>query len=219
MLLEKIIAQLAPDDCLICYKEGSIVCEGCFLTEFVEPLSGCYRCGAVDASSSTCRTCRRQSPLTHVWRATKYQGLSRKLVQRYKFSSQRSASTVMVTAMLAVLPTFDAVVCAVPTASRRVRERGFDHALRLASSIARQRDLRLISPLLRSIQAQQVGAGRLQRLKQVKGGFLIIHPEQVKGRNVLLVDDVMTTGASLEECARVLRRAGAKRVDALVFAH
>jgi predicted amidophosphoribosyltransferase len=67
-------------------------------------------------------------------------------------------------------------------------------------------------------QAHQVGAGRAQRKKQLDGVFRPRHIERIKGQHIILVDDVLTTGATLESAARTLRRAGAAQVDAWVFA-
>lgn len=116
------------------------------------------------------------------------------------------------------LAKLDYLVVPVPTATERVRQRGFDHARLLAKKVAEQLDLELVVPLRRYGQANQVGARRALRLKQQEGVYQITAPEKVAGRNVLIIDDVVTTGATLRAVTKALRRAGAKRVDALIFA-
>lgn len=116
------------------------------------------------------------------------------------------------------LAKLDYLVVPVPTATERVRQRGFDHARLLAKKVAEQLNLELAMPLRRYGQANQIGARRAQRLRQQEGVYQINDARKVAGRNVLIIDDVVTTGATLRAVTKVLRRAGAKHVDALVFA-
>lgn len=106
----------------------------------------------------------------------------------------------------------------VPTISRHVRQRGYDHALRIADELARLLDRTHLHALSRVGQKHQVGSSRKDRLVQLDGAFTLHRPELVKGRHILLVDDVMTTGGTLLAATKALRAAGAKSVDAVVFA-
>jgi predicted amidophosphoribosyltransferase len=99
-----------------------------------------------------------------------------------------------------------------------VRERGFDHARLLAKQIANGLNAEYSPALTRLGQSQQVGAKRFQRLNQQAGNYRVRQPLIVRGRNVLLVDDVVTTGATLKAATKALRQAGAAHVDALIFA-
>lgn len=111
-----------------------------------------------------------------------------------------------------------AVLVHVPTATGRVRARGYDHALLIARSLSKATDLPQKSLLARMGQAHQVGANRAARLRQLDSAFRPLRPQQIRGKHILLVDDVLTTGATLETAGRVLKRAGAKQVSAIVFA-
>ena len=112
------------------------------------------------------------------------------------------------------------VAVPVPLHPRRLRERGFNQSALLARHVARGLGAKLDLSTLRRTRytAAQTGLGKDERRKNVRGAFLVIHPSAVKGRTVLLVDDVLTTGNTLNQCARALRRAGARRVLCLVFA-
>ena len=120
---------------------------------------------------------------------------------------------------LALLPD-ELVVVAVPTTGTHQRLRGFDHSRLLAQTIAKKLNKPFKPALHRHGTTRQVGSTRQLRLKQLKGTFYVpsYKVDQVVGNSVLLLDDVMTTGATVEEAVRALKVAGAKRVYALVLA-
>jgi ComF family protein len=109
-------------------------------------------------------------------------------------------------------------VIPVPLHRSKLRQRGFNQAelvahLALKLSSARDRYLLCSDGLERVRETQsQTGLTRHQRRENLRGAFRVKHPEQVSGREILLVDDVFTTGTTASECARILRRAGATRV-------
>jgi predicted amidophosphoribosyltransferase len=104
----------------------------------------------------------------------------------------------------------------VPTASKRVRQRGFDHAELLAKKFALLRGLPFRNLLKRVSQSRQFGADRITRKQQIKGVFKYNY--RLSGEIVLLIDDVVSTGATIEESAKFLKEAGAKRIHVAVFA-
>jgi ComF family protein len=108
----------------------------------------------------------------------------------------------------------------VPLHPKRLRERGFNQSLLLARHVAKQLDTGLDFLSLRRVRytVPQTGLGKDERRKNVRGAFRLINPKAVKGRAVLLVDDVVTTGNTINECARVLKQAGAKNIVCLVLA-
>ena len=159
--------------------------------------------------------------------ATDYEGLAAELVKAYKFGHTRSVGLELANLMLETLELFctqeelarlNYLIVPVPTATSRVRERSFDHAALLAANLAKRLNLPSTSAVRRLDQHRQVGAKRAERLKQGADSYRIFRPERIKGRNILVIDDVITTGATLKTVTQVLRKAGAKRVDALVFA-
>lgn len=104
-----------------------------------------------------------------------------------------------------------------PTATSRVRQRGYDHARLIARDFASRRQLPCQSLLVRHGQQRQVGAARTIRLQQAEQFYSakIVRPMPSR---VLLIDDVVTTGASISAAAKCLKRAGVKHVDAAIFA-
>ncbi len=136
-----------------------------------------------------------------------------------KFSSHRQACSIIAARLDEVAPYYDknVIVTYVPTSTKRVRERGFDHAKLIAEIFAKTRGLHCKNLLYRTTQQKQAGTDRKTRLKQVKGSYQAIKP-RMNIDQVVLIDDIITTGATLSESTRVLKKAGIKNIESLVFA-
>jgi ComF family protein len=111
-----------------------------------------------------------------------------------------------------------ALIVPVPTATSRIRQRGYDQAKLLAKAISKQSRLTYLDCLARSGQTHQHGTSRHTRLGQLENAFRVKHPRSVQNAHIILVDDVVTTGATLEAAAKVLKQAGGKQIEALAFA-
>ncbi|MFO7958468.1 MAG: ComF family protein [Candidatus Brocadiia bacterium] len=111
-------------------------------------------------------------------------------------------------------------VVAVPLHPRRLRERGYNQSALLGRVLAGHFGRRLLSGVLRRTRhtSRQTGLSRTARRDNVRGAFEAARPGAVDGLNLLLVDDVMTTGATVDECCKVLKRAGAAKVQVLTLA-
>lgn len=219
-ILEKIIKVVAPHTCLGCGFEGDrLLCEGCEEALAQVP-SRCYRCKAVTDNYETCEHCQSLTPLKQVLVFGHHAGIAKELIHHMKYERAQSGIGNAAELMHLRVPYLSGapLLVHVPTASSRARTRGYDHARLLARHLARRTSLRQAYLLARSGQTHQVGATRAQRLKQLENALRPLKPELIKGAHIVLVDDVVTTGATLETAARVLKRAGAKRVDAIVFA-
>jgi ComF family protein len=225
---------LFPSDCRICHAALTNiavlpVCEPC-LAQIV-PLNGplCQICGEklFHANAGTeevplCGICRRVG--ARFRRAAAYgayEGALRELIHLFKYNGVMPAGKVLggllnqtVTAM--ALPE-SLIVVPVPLWSGKRMARGFNQAEAIARSFMRFQSSGSIqldtSILVRTREtASQTGLTRHQRRANVRGAFAVVKAQKVKGRSILVVDDVMTTGTTAGECARVLRRAGAKEV-------
>lgn len=219
-LLEKIITIFAPHTCLGCgLEDDKLLCEAC-LQAVVQVPSRCYRCKAVTDDYRTCHSCAPRTPLTQVVVYTHHQDLAKELVHRMKYERARAGiiEAARLMAERSIYLPKDALLTHVPTASSRVRERGYDHARLLAQTLSQVSSLPAPTLLSRVGQAHQVGASRTERLRQLRNAFRPVHSEVLRGKHIVLVDDVLTTAATLETAARVLKRAGAKQVSAVVFA-
>ncbi len=217
-LLESLTNLFAPDDCLSCGREGSLLCNGCE-TNLPALIGRCYGCKR-PIQGVACTTCLQSSHLDSLRAVTSYRGIAKLLVACLKFRGNQSAARVMAAQMIAIyrLPRADAVLVHMPATTAHVRERGYDQAQLLTRHLARSSGLARYDALRRIGNHHQLGASRAQRLQQLSLALSVAHPSRVAGKQVILIDDVLTTGSSLTAAARVLRQAGATRIDGLVFA-
>jgi ComF family protein len=155
-----------------------------------------------------------------VWVANEYDGIPKELVRRLKFQNAQAAIKPIVRMMDEGLPylSSDTIIVHIPTATSRRRQRGYDQAELVARKLAQIRNLSHVPLLARLGQSRQVGAKRAERKKQLGQAYRPLKDYVIKGAHILLIDDIVTTGATLEAAARVLKVAGAKQIDALVFA-
>ncbi len=226
-IFETAIGIVAPPLCAGCGSEGSSICLLCLESEILPFGEKCWSCNRLSPVSKTCQACRAMGSPNHVWVCTDYEGLAADVVRKYKFRHQRQASKELASIMADVFLSQNSdesisnkryLVVAIPTASTRVRQRSFDHTSLLATDICKQLKLTKRSLLGRLGQTKQVGTTRKDRSAQAVKSYYVKRPDLVKGRNILLIDDVITTGATLSAAAAVLRKAGARSVDGLVFA-
>lgn len=226
-VLGTVVGWLAPPECLACGAEGETLCSSCAISVIVPFGSRCFDCAALTPNARTCERCRPGAP-SSVWITTNYDDVAQDLIHKFKLGQQRVAAEPISRLMAATYLSFaqqnDALqsqgylVVPVPTAASRIRQRGFDHADLLARSVARRLNLPCSKALRRVGSERQLGTNRTKRLAQQEGKYMVYKRELIVGRNILLVDDVTTTGATLRVATKVLRAAGAKHVDALVFA-
>jgi ComF family protein len=215
--LDYVVQLYAPHLCVGCETEGNIVCESCYRNLKVDA-SYCYRCHIESKLGRTCRSCREETPLISVNTATEYAGVAKDLVWRLKFDRAQAAADVMGRRMAELYGghlSEATLVVPAPTAMRRVRARGYDQASLIARSFARYAELEY-APLLRRLGSQeQKGASKQRRHRQLQNAFEVRRP--VRGCRIILIDDVLTTGSTLEAAAKSLHGAGATAIGALVF--
>ncbi len=218
-MLDKIVGSFAPFYCLSCEQIGHILCEVCIDNVLEHAPSRCYRCHKVTSQSAVCTDCRHVTRLKHVWVVAYYEGLAKDIVELLKFERAMFASRDIAQAMADKLPMLSeqTIICHVPTAFSRQRVRGYDQSKLIAKHLAKLVDLPYRSLINRTNNSRQVGSSRKQRFLQAAEAFEL-NKTDIKAKNILIVDDVTTTGATLEILARLFKQAGAKSVDAIVFA-
>jgi competence protein ComFC len=203
MLIRRVVELFTPSQCLGCAQDGDILCAGCIDKA---------------AAGRTWVTYPEATPLSGCAVGAYYEGPVKELILQLKFHRARSAVEDAASLVAAALPEdlrVD-VVTSVPISPARYRERGYNQSGLIARQVARQLRLPYASLLSRVTSAHQMGLDRSRRLVQIKGAFYPLR--ELDGRRVLVVDDVITTGATLLECAETLRAVGASQVWAGVVA-
>ena len=218
-ILERILSIIAPHDCLGCGIEGALLCKTCIQSDLNPIPERCYLCHRLSAGCRTCRSCRQKSALQFVYVRTSYDSLAKELVAALKFERAYAAGEIIAGCMAeALLIEANYLLVPVPTASSRRRQRGYDQAELITKYLARQTQLSTRTVLIRHGSSRQLGTKRTERLSQIQGAFSVTYSHLITGKNILLVDEVLTTGATLESAARTLRDAGARHVSEIVFA-
>lgn len=110
------------------------------------------------------------------------------------------------------------VITYVPSSPNRIRARGYDHTRLIANSFARLRNLKCQSLLIKTNSSRQVGADKKTRFIQANKSYTISGKKTAKMNKIVVIDDIATTGATLGACTSLLKKAGFKDVDCLVFA-
>jgi ComF family protein len=240
-MLRYLVNFIYPPRCAACEARldlGTLarVCERCIaLIERVpEPI--CQVCGVPlqhpdSARSYWCRTCAQSRPYFGRARAVaRYRpGISEdgqvvpSIIRRHKYGRDQSLSRALAQCLGETLPLngddYDLVI-PVPLHRRRLRWRGFNQAALMGVAVAGRIGCTLdVATLTRTRDTPpQTSQDSGQRRQNVRGAFAVTRPHRIANRSLLLVDDVMTTGATLNECARTLLAAGARRVDVLTLA-
>ena len=207
--------------CAICRKPSeSAVCDSCRSRISRTRLGACHGCGK---SPKNC-ICKKRRPFVRCVSLYEYQvkGVSH-LIYKLKTTGNKKLVSFLADSMVALIQneyhdiSFDAVTY-VPTSFFKKKLKGFDHAELLAKEIAERLQIECVAPpIKRNNRLNQKFIARSKRMENAKAAFSPRKKIKIKG-SVLLVDDVMTVGATLNECAKVLLKAGADSVYTVTFA-
>jgi len=211
--------------CRVAVADGVPWCADCY-AEMPWNHSACRLCAEPlptasleSMASLRCGRCLRQPPAqTAAWVPLRYEGRMIRLIQRYKFSADARAGEVLIQLMLASLNSSSEqgeALIGVPGQRERTREHGFDHTAWLTQRLAAHLNLPVIEAERSRETPSQRGLDRISRRRNVKRAFLVPQPLPA---TVMVVDDVMTTGATLESLASACHKAGAEHVTAVAFA-
>lgn len=226
-LVDPVLAVVFPAHCPVCGLDlerptRGPLCEGCWAAVAASPRVRC-RCGQPLAAGACCGRCRRGlSPVSSGFSLGPYDGPLRVAVHELKYRGRRRVASRLAEAMAGEAGVHR--VCAggivlvpVPLHPRRKRERGFNQAELLAAELGRRLGAPVAASALvrRACTQAQTGLSAAERRKNVAGAFAVRRRTQVAGRVVVLVDDVVTTGATARACATALRQAGASDVRLL----
>lgn len=224
---------ISPTRCASCERPGELICHRCLeATEFIDPADACARCGA-PFGRLLCTECQGRPPALDRCVATAvFDGPPARIVRAYKDAGERRLARPIAELMARAarhaeerdparyagfVSQADAVVF-VPATASAYRRRGFDHMELVARELCSVTGLPLADALAKRGCSDQRELSRGERLASSQDVYVVVAPEFVCGRRLLLIDDVVTTGATLTAAAHALRAAGAQSVDGLAFA-
>ena len=224
-----------PKKCLGCNCPDTYLCRDCFNRIEIAFNNTCFFCGKITWQGKICIDCQKENYLDRIVFAANYKNsLIRNLIKNFKYHyvkelaqplSQLSIKSLALCGTLCGKSSVphNAVVLPIPLYKIRHRTRGFNQAELLAQKIADYFNLPLETNILKRIVpgVPQANIKDDEKRKENIKNVFNINPERaqrVEGKNIILVDDVITTGATLVETARILKNAGADKVWALVVA-
>lgn len=217
-----------PPRCLNCGKYGEILCFDCAGKIVEIKTATCPDCGRISALGRYCNACSKRlsdRSLCGILVAARYdEGPTKEMIHRLKYSgviSQSEHLAELISSQIAArFSKFsNYIIVPVPLHKSRKNSRGFNQSELIARHISAKLDLPGGDALVRTLKTKnQVGLPRSKRLTNLIGAFSCVDTRLVKGKKIFLIDDVATTGATLNECAKVLKAAGAKEIWGAVIA-
>lgn len=187
--------------------------------------SGCSVCGLPlkGTEAETCAVCLARPPrLQRMRAAVAYDEISRSIALRLKYGRKVALGRTMARYMAPLMSDLpvDCVLVPVPLHRRRIWQRGFNQSAIVARELSRRLGMQFDPVALKRVKATPPlkGLSIQQRRRTVAGAFRVAPRAELRGRTVVLIDDVLTTGSTANACARVLKRAGAERVELVSWA-
>lgn len=217
--ISTIIDQLFPGTCLLCQARKGPLCDACRADLPWLPDHACPVCAQPTPGGNTCGHCLKETPAfdrTHALFA--YGFPIDKLIQRLKYGENLALAPLLGGLLAEYVVNKPDIWLPMPLHANRLKERGFNQAVEITRELSRHTGIPMRPAwATRSRDTPpQAGLKREARRRNLRGAFACT-PE-VKGLHVGIVDDVMTTGSTLEELAKTLKRAGASEVSCLVVA-
>ncbi len=224
-----------PPQCLGCAEilhrsNGHIFCPDC--EEKITFITGsiCDICGTTFPDSPDqnhlCGDCLKTKPYFSCARAIfSYDDAILNSIHQFKYKSDLSVGEILSDFMAGFsFPDIDfadySLIIPVPLHIKRLRERGFNQSLILARAIGEKHQIPVDFSLLKRHKfiLTQTGSNKKERKQNIKGAFEVTDKKKISGKSIILIDDVYTTGATVNECAKTLMKAGAQKVSVLTLA-
>ena len=216
-MLEKMLSLLAPHYCCGCDTIGSLLCGHCKFDIVSERQLMCIACRRPTARDWLCPECK--VPYERAWAVNTRTGVLQRLIGLYKFERAKDAYKILGDLLLDILPELpvNTVIVPVPTTPPRIRERGYDHMLLISKYVAQKRGLKCEQLIERMTYSKQRQANAQQRTAQARKAFAV---DKKLNSTIpyLLIDDIITTGATIKYASKALRNAGAEHVWVAVIA-
>ncbi|OGH18701.1 MAG: hypothetical protein A2868_02780 [Candidatus Levybacteria bacterium RIFCSPHIGHO2_01_FULL_40_15b] len=220
-----------PKKCINCKRFGGFLCADCFSKiRYNEPFQ-CPVCLKASFDGLTHPVCRDKYLIDGVISTVVYNSIARKLIRQFKYRPYVSRLSEIIGEVMneglaqnetlySFIQRFKPVIIPIPLSSKRLRERGYNHAEIIASHVAKYFNLKMDPKILIRIKdtRPQYRLNRKERFENIRGAFDTIREKTKIPNSVILVDDLATSLATLKEAAKVLKQKGSKRVLGVTFA-
>jgi competence protein ComFC len=220
-----------PKKCVVCKKHGSYLCSKCFSYLSFDAKSLCLLCNKPTFNNLTHPKCKRKQGIDGCFSALTYNKTVQKLIFNFKYKPYLTdlktvlsdlfyESIIQNEQFIAQIKKGKWILVPIPLSKTKLRKRGYNQAEILAQELSKKLNIPVQNLLMRTRETKtQVGLTNLQRKLNIKDAFsLINHKSLIINQNVWLVDDVVTTGSTLLEASKVLKRAGVDKVFGLTLA-
>lgn len=230
--LSSIFDKIVPNKnkCLLCLKEMFLdtpkgICEEC--VNKLKPIEkSCIKCGVnLQDLSMVCDFCKdKKWEFKRAVACFDFDDFTRQIIHKFKYGNAEYLSTVLAKFMVEKIEEFEFdfdLILYVPMSNKRKNIRGYNQGKLLADEIAKIVGKPVLDDVLFKIgkTKNQASLGYNERLKNLRDSFVVANKELIKNKRVLLVDDVFTTGATVEEVSRILKIAKVKEVNVITFCH
>lgn len=209
-MVERVLQIIAPHPCSGCAKVGSVLCHDCKYNIIHEPFMGCILCGRPQ-KHGICDF--HNSSITRAFTVSSRTGSLEDVINRLKFQNTKAAAGALAELLHASLPMLprDIELVPIPTVRSHIRQRGYDHVELIVRQLAALRNLPIKRALERKTSDTQHIVGKNERIKQSNEAFGLAATavNSLQGHRILLIDDIVTTGSTLQSAARLLHCAGA----------
>lgn len=225
-LAQRVFLSVYPDFCVMCAQAGSKLCLACSKNMIRMDENGCRLCGfplGYVSAETICSACISCCPEFDVHSSLfVYDGVIRDLIHKFKYHGDFAVLgwiKQQIDDFFCEKAWFDMIV-PVPLHSKKLKQRGFNQSLELARLVAKKVDKPCLASVLTRIieTSSQTNLNREQRQHNIKNAFRVLRPDAVASKKILIVDDVFTTGATLNALAKALKNCGATTVSAFTLA-
>lgn len=221
---------LFPKYCVACKTLGSYLCTACFARLSFSQKTMCFFCGRYAIDGLTHPVCKNKYTLDGCFIALEYTSVVKKLIYVFKYKPYVTdvhrimdelfyEALIEKEALMRILSKdAESVVVPIPLHAKKLRARGYNHAAILGKTLAKKLSLPLADILTRVKETKvQFGLSKDERKENMRGAFAVKRGSAVEGKTIFLVDDIVTTGVTFVEAAKVLKKAGAHHVYAIAF--
>lgn len=228
-----IIDLIFPKTCLVCSQEGSYLCESCLEKLPLVSYFYCFVCHKISVLGRTCESCQKKTGLSGIIYAADYKNqIINQAIKLLKYKSVKDLASPLAQLLIKIIKNshflsnnFSAdsssfIIIPIPLHRKKFLWRGFNQSELLAEKLAKEFELELKTDVLFKIKntRSQTDLKEKERHLNIKDTFGVKNKNMIKEKIIFLIDDVMTTGSTLNEAAKTLKKAGAQAVWGITLA-